>query len=518
MKNSCLWKSMIVGIVIVLVEAGVVSAFNKNVPLDSEPLNHGVIFYVGGSGPGNYTKIQDAIDNASDGDTVFVYPGLYIELLVINCSIDLIGADNNFTIIDGNDTFMESTITINKDNVSITDFTIQNGSNSGVRIYTSNNTISNNIITGNGCGIRVSSDYKKIKDNLICYNQIINNRGYSIDSDGNVIRITISHNIIRNSRLGMEVDGYDYIISNNFFENTSNMTLYSVANFNIENNVFTSSGFIYLMNSNWIKFNNNTFTDSQGIKIFGSTIDYWDTHTIENNTINEKPIYYYQHKSGVTVPSDAAEVILVGCTSCVIDNIIFPVGVGIQLAYSSSNSIFGNTITKTTGLESGIYLQASSNNNISYNSISDCEFGMYLDFDSSNNNMYRNIIKNNIVVGVFCVGSSNTFVENHIADNYFGMGFVWASDTIIRKNNFVNNLFHALFLLGYWNKHSNKWQSNFYSPQIPRVIKIIFGAVRTPYYYLEGPSHGQYKVYLFRPGFNIDWRPAREPYDIPGMR
>jgi len=33
--------------------------------------------YVGGSGPGNYTKIQDAIDDASYGDTVFVYNGTY---------------------------------------------------------------------------------------------------------------------------------------------------------------------------------------------------------------------------------------------------------------------------------------------------------------------------------------------------------------------------------------------------------------------------------------------------------
>jgi len=28
----------------------------------------GNTLYVGGSGPGNYTKIQDAIDNASDGE------------------------------------------------------------------------------------------------------------------------------------------------------------------------------------------------------------------------------------------------------------------------------------------------------------------------------------------------------------------------------------------------------------------------------------------------------------------
>jgi len=33
----------------------------------------GNTLYVGGSGPGNYTSIQDAIDDASDGDTVYVY-------------------------------------------------------------------------------------------------------------------------------------------------------------------------------------------------------------------------------------------------------------------------------------------------------------------------------------------------------------------------------------------------------------------------------------------------------------
>ena len=32
----------------------------------------GNTLYVGGSGPGNYSSIQDAIDNASDGDTVYV--------------------------------------------------------------------------------------------------------------------------------------------------------------------------------------------------------------------------------------------------------------------------------------------------------------------------------------------------------------------------------------------------------------------------------------------------------------
>ena len=37
------------------------------------PILDGNTLYVGGDGPGNYISIQAAIDDASEGDTVFVY-------------------------------------------------------------------------------------------------------------------------------------------------------------------------------------------------------------------------------------------------------------------------------------------------------------------------------------------------------------------------------------------------------------------------------------------------------------
>jgi len=43
----------------------------------SKLISTGNTLYVGGSGEGNYSSIQDAIDDASDGDTVFVYNGSY---------------------------------------------------------------------------------------------------------------------------------------------------------------------------------------------------------------------------------------------------------------------------------------------------------------------------------------------------------------------------------------------------------------------------------------------------------
>ena len=57
--------------------------------------------YVGGSGPGNYTSIQEGIDNASEGDTVYVYAGTYYESLLIHRSLSLEGENKYSTILNG---------------------------------------------------------------------------------------------------------------------------------------------------------------------------------------------------------------------------------------------------------------------------------------------------------------------------------------------------------------------------------------------------------------------------------
>ena len=59
------------------------------------------ILYVGGDGLGNYTKIQNAIDNASSNDTIFVYNGTYYENIKINKSVKLLGQDKITTVING---------------------------------------------------------------------------------------------------------------------------------------------------------------------------------------------------------------------------------------------------------------------------------------------------------------------------------------------------------------------------------------------------------------------------------
>ena len=96
---------------------------NNKIKGDTLGLFSGEKLYVGGDGANNYTKIQNAIDNASDGDIVFIYNGVYNETLEINTQIFLIGESKNKTVIKGN--YSKSVITINKQMIKLFNLRIQ---------------------------------------------------------------------------------------------------------------------------------------------------------------------------------------------------------------------------------------------------------------------------------------------------------------------------------------------------------------------------------------------------------
>ncbi len=71
-----------------------------------------------------YSSIQAAINNANDGNTIYVSSGLYYEHLKVNKSISLVGENKDNTIIDGNGN--GTIFDVTADNVSISCFTIRN--------------------------------------------------------------------------------------------------------------------------------------------------------------------------------------------------------------------------------------------------------------------------------------------------------------------------------------------------------------------------------------------------------
>jgi parallel beta-helix repeat protein len=158
----------IVAFLLLLYSSAVFSIGSSGEPIPS-------IVFVGGTGLGNYSSIQSAINNSPSDGVVFVYTGTYHETLIIKKSIHLVGQNKNTTIINGDEnTFV---VTLLANNVTLSGFTITNSEKkfpfAGVYIHSNDNTISDTILTGNYYGMQLgySSHGNRIFNNTIFHNQ-----------------------------------------------------------------------------------------------------------------------------------------------------------------------------------------------------------------------------------------------------------------------------------------------------------------------------------------------------------
>jgi parallel beta-helix repeat protein len=191
------------------------------------------------NGPADFKSIQEAINNASSGDTIFVHMGTYYEHVFINKTIILIGEDNDFTIIDGNET--DNVVYIKANNVNLKNFTIRK---SGMYPY---------------CGILTDHSMGNvITENKIMYNQ----EGISfLYSDNNLI----CDNIISNNTDGI----YAYVSNGNMFSG----------------NIISSNSYdgIYLYSSSNNVVSGNTFLHND---LYGIILSYSTNNTIYHNNFN----------------------------------------------------------------------------------------------------------------------------------------------------------------------------------------------------------------------------------------
>jgi hypothetical protein len=180
MKRKCL----AIGIILLFIGTTIIPTTAQKIEKSSSSSSRGNWLYVGGSGPGNYSTIQEALNNTQDGDTVFVYRGNYSFFFhpgdttdytccaVIKHSINLIGEDKNDTIVYGPGRF--DVVSIRTNHVTVSGFTIQHGGIPGTGAYgrgldiqqRSNVTVSNIILKDNYLGIILYWDKNIVVDNI----------------------------------------------------------------------------------------------------------------------------------------------------------------------------------------------------------------------------------------------------------------------------------------------------------------------------------------------------------------
>ena len=216
---------------------------------------------------GDFTSIQDAIENVRTGGKIYVKNGIYNELITINKTVSLIGENKNLTkitCITSNISAYNSIFFIDADYCSIQGFNITckyySSGISGIFVNSSNNQIKNNIINNYHYGININSSSK---NNNILKNKVLNARnGIEISgSENNNIsenyvsysyvygiylygadKNNISSNILQNNYLATRLtSSHDNILTeNSFINNTAGLKLCCSSKRNvIFNNIFS---------------------------------------------------------------------------------------------------------------------------------------------------------------------------------------------------------------------------------------------------------------------------------------
>lgn len=483
-------KYVVVGIILILIGLALTPTITANTTksMSSETKN---TITVDDEGDGDFIHIQDAVDTSNTGDIIEVYSGTYTENIIVDKQLTLNGIP--YELDSGNDTGMpivhrgaeRQIFTLTADGCNFSGFDLRDDGFTldGILVLSDNNKIFNNTVRSN-FGIHLyESSNNRVYDNYLrdC------NVGILIAYGSNDNRIY--KNIMADNSYGIKL--FYYSVNNLIYEN------------NIESSY--SVGI-----SEWISNNNTIFENEihncvkEGIKIetddgygygylvydniisncrIGIRIASWD-NTIYHNEITNCEFGIYFIWIYYTFPPMAPH------HNTITDNIIKNNNEGIYADGGAYNNITGNTITDNVIF--GLYLKEFKFGNIVGNNITDNQKDG-INFDSSHDNLIsKNNIINNSKEGIqFFDSYRNTISENNIINNDQGILLSYCHEDTIRNNNLIDNTIDAFFEDCYL----NLWLRNYWN-RARAFPKIIFGI-----------------QYEFIPWINIDFLPAREPYE-----
>jgi len=399
--------------------------------------------------------IQEGIDNATIGDTVYVYNGTYFENVIINKTINLTGEYKKSTIIDGGGS--GKTIYIDADLVNITRFTIRNNNSKGIYldVFSDDNIISNCSFLNNSIGIYPY--YETDRNSILNCDFFNNSIGIKLVDGHCDIYNCIFFN---NSYLGIKIDyGTANIENSQFFNNDIGIKLDEsegsyISNCEIFNctkgiELFYSPGIIsnctiynhtYGIYGNQIGVRNcNIYNNFRGIwgSIRGSIVD----SNIFNNTDIGIPMFYRHftakncnvyNNGGCGIKISTVEN---GNNNAVINCSIYNnSNNGIYLYSTHENIEFGGAIILNNSISNnfncGIYMIHSVNATIKNNRITREVKGIF-STNSGDNTIVDNYIYNNSIIGIE--------INDTSTDNDYGNNEIYHNNLFNNQQNAYDN-------------------------------------------------------------------------------